>query len=147
MGPPHALSATKLLSLFCFYILLATQAADAKIQRDKWEENYRFKSPDCHKKLAIAINGRTTGPQSSRNKATLLSTEGLMAHKYQAFLQLDDNSVFLLREDCGIGSPSIDGYSQLLVAIRGLELVIHFPFVPSDLSISRLSCYLDEETK
>ena len=81
MGPPHALSATKLLSLFCFYILLATQAADAKIQRDKWEENYRFKSPDCHKKLAIAINGRTTGPQSSRNKATLLSTEGLMAHK------------------------------------------------------------------
>ncbi|XXG87541.1 hypothetical protein AAC387_Pa11g2204 [Persea americana] len=69
MGPPHALSATNLLSLFCFFILLATQTADAKIKRYKWEVNYQFKSPDCYKKLAIAINGRTPGP-------TILAQQG-----------------------------------------------------------------------
>ena len=69
MGPPHAVSATNLLSLFCFFILLATQTADAKIRRYKWEVKYQFKSPDCYKKLAIAINGRTPGP-------TILAQQG-----------------------------------------------------------------------
>ncbi|XXG43460.1 hypothetical protein AAC387_Pa01g3493 [Persea americana] len=48
--------------LGCNGLEIATQAADAKIRRYKWEVNYQFKSPDCYKKLAVAINGRTPDP-------------------------------------------------------------------------------------
>ncbi|KAL3818898.1 hypothetical protein ACJIZ3_004803 [Penstemon smallii] len=35
---------------------------EAKIRHYKWEVKYEYKSPDCHKKLAITINGGTPGP-------------------------------------------------------------------------------------
>ncbi|XP_073289140.1 L-ascorbate oxidase [Primulina huaijiensis] len=34
----------------------------ARVRHYKWEVKYEFKSPDCYKKLAITINGRTPGP-------------------------------------------------------------------------------------
>ncbi|KAL6502605.1 hypothetical protein OROHE_024258 [Orobanche hederae] len=35
---------------------------ESRVRRYKWEVKYEFKSPDCYKKLAITINGRTPGP-------------------------------------------------------------------------------------
>lgn len=45
-----------LLSLLCL------QIAEAKVRHFKWEVKYEYKSPDCFKKVAITINGRTPGP-------------------------------------------------------------------------------------
>ncbi|KAF8012076.1 hypothetical protein BT93_I0261 [Corymbia citriodora subsp. variegata] len=43
--------------------VLATMAlAEARVHRFKWDVKYEFKSPDCYKKLAITINGKTPGP-------------------------------------------------------------------------------------
>ncbi|PIA48045.1 hypothetical protein AQUCO_01400555v1 [Aquilegia coerulea] len=38
------------------------QTAEARVRRYKWEVKYEYRSPDCFKKLVIAINGRTPGP-------------------------------------------------------------------------------------
>ncbi|KAG6403379.1 hypothetical protein SASPL_135597 [Salvia splendens] len=35
---------------------------EARVRRYKWEVKYEMKSPDCYKKLAITINGRSPGP-------------------------------------------------------------------------------------
>ncbi|KAL6558873.1 hypothetical protein OROMI_019223 [Orobanche minor] len=35
---------------------------ESRVRHYKWEVKYEFKSPDCYKKLAITINGRTPGP-------------------------------------------------------------------------------------
>ncbi|KAI6699643.1 hypothetical protein NL676_013967 [Syzygium grande] len=36
--------------------------AEARVRRYKWDVKYEFKSPDCYKKLAMTINGKTPGP-------------------------------------------------------------------------------------
>ncbi|XP_057807075.1 L-ascorbate oxidase [Salvia miltiorrhiza] len=35
---------------------------EARVRQYKWEVKYELKSPDCYKKLAITINGRSPGP-------------------------------------------------------------------------------------
>ncbi|XP_021651094.2 L-ascorbate oxidase isoform X1 [Hevea brasiliensis] len=42
---------------------------EARTRHYDWEVNYEYKSPDCYKKLAITINGRTPGP-------TILAQQG-----------------------------------------------------------------------
>ncbi|KAF8377272.1 hypothetical protein HHK36_030647 [Tetracentron sinense] len=51
-----------LLVLCLFVSLITVPAVEARIRRYKWEVKYEYKSPDCLKKLVIAINGRTPGP-------------------------------------------------------------------------------------
>ncbi|GER47600.1 ascorbate oxidase [Striga asiatica] len=55
--------AIKLLTLFalacCFNVV---RLAEARVRVYKWEVKYEFKSPDCYRKLAITINGKTPGP-------------------------------------------------------------------------------------
>lgn len=51
--------------LIVVYILACcatVRKVEARVRRYKWEVKYEFKSPDCYKKLAITINGRTPGP-------------------------------------------------------------------------------------
>lgn len=52
----------KLLVLLVAILAFSSTTAEARIRRYKWEVKYEFKSPDCLKKLVIAINGRTPGP-------------------------------------------------------------------------------------
>nr|XP_019710633.1 L-ascorbate oxidase isoform X2 [Elaeis guineensis] len=54
--------AAKLPLLFLFIICATTGSVRTKIHYQKWDVAYQFKSPDCFKKLAITINGRTPGP-------------------------------------------------------------------------------------
>ncbi|KAK9167460.1 hypothetical protein Scep_002651 [Stephania cephalantha] len=56
LNPPRVL----LLIVLCVGIVSLTEAA--KVRRYKWEVKYEFKAPDCFRKLAISINGRTPGP-------------------------------------------------------------------------------------
>ncbi|KAL9661680.1 hypothetical protein QQ045_026506 [Rhodiola kirilowii] len=49
------------LMLGCLLMFLAATEA-VRVRTFKWEVKYEFKSPDCYKKLAITINGRTPGP-------------------------------------------------------------------------------------
>ncbi|XP_030468664.2 L-ascorbate oxidase-like [Syzygium oleosum] len=46
--------------LLCVFAALAS--AEARVRRYKWDVKYEFKSPDCYRKLAITINGKTPGP-------------------------------------------------------------------------------------
>ncbi|KAL5992292.1 hypothetical protein ACLOJK_013208 [Asimina triloba] len=56
--------------LFSLFVpLLMSPTAEAKIRRYKWEVRYQFRSPDCFRKLVVAINGRTPGP-------TILAQQG-----------------------------------------------------------------------
>ncbi|KAG8373336.1 hypothetical protein BUALT_Bualt11G0013600 [Buddleja alternifolia] len=48
------------LSILC--LLAFCVSVEAKVRHYKWEVKYEFKSPDCYRKLAITINGRTPGP-------------------------------------------------------------------------------------
>jgi FtsP/CotA-like multicopper oxidase with cupredoxin domain len=60
----------KLLALCLLTSLMYVQNAEAaRIRHYKWEVKYEYKSPDCYKKLAITINGRSPGP-------TILAQEG-----------------------------------------------------------------------
>lgn len=52
----------KLLVLLVAILAFSSTTAEARIRLYKWEVKYEFKSPDCLKKLVIAINGRTPGP-------------------------------------------------------------------------------------
>ncbi|CAI9780945.1 unnamed protein product [Fraxinus pennsylvanica] len=42
--------------------LFTVPLVEGRVRHYKWEVKYEFKSPDCYKKLAITINGRTPGP-------------------------------------------------------------------------------------
>ncbi|KAK2631285.1 hypothetical protein EUGRSUZ_L03139 [Eucalyptus grandis] len=44
-------------------------SVEAGVRRYKWDVKYEFKSPDCYRKLAITINGKTPGP-------TILARQG-----------------------------------------------------------------------
>ncbi|KAF5189673.1 L-ascorbate oxidase [Thalictrum thalictroides] len=61
------------LLCLCFVVtvvlLLASQTAEARIRRYKWEVKNEFNFPDCYKKLMITINGRSPGP-------TILAQQG-----------------------------------------------------------------------
>ncbi|XP_019183605.1 PREDICTED: L-ascorbate oxidase-like isoform X1 [Ipomoea nil] len=49
----------------CLVLLAAFASAnsvDAKVRHYKWDVKYELKSPDCYKKLAITINGKSPGP-------------------------------------------------------------------------------------
>ncbi|XP_057969900.1 L-ascorbate oxidase [Malania oleifera] len=53
------------LCLFSLMLILARvppSVEAARVRRFKWEVKYEYKSPDCFKKLVIAINGRSPGP-------------------------------------------------------------------------------------
>ncbi|XP_051141047.1 L-ascorbate oxidase-like [Andrographis paniculata] len=54
----------KLLTIFCVFVYWINNIdlLEAKIRHYRWEVKYEFKSPDCYRKLAITINGRTPGP-------------------------------------------------------------------------------------
>lgn len=106
MGAFDGLSATTILSLFCLLILLATQTAEAKIRRYKWEVSYQFKSPDCYKKLVVAINGRTPGPT-------------ILAHQGDTIIVELKNS--LVTENIAIhwhGIRQVQSISGILIHIR-----------------------------
>lgn len=51
-----------LVLLVAILLAFSSTTAEARIRLYKWEVKYEFKSPDCLKKLVIAINGRTPGP-------------------------------------------------------------------------------------
>ncbi|KAF5747377.1 hypothetical protein HS088_TW05G00098 [Tripterygium wilfordii] len=51
------------LLVLCFSVFLINfRTTEARIRHYKWEVKYEFKSPDCYRKLVIAINGKTPGP-------------------------------------------------------------------------------------
>lgn len=53
----------KLLAISCVLACCASvPKVEARVRRYKWEVKYEFKSPDCYRKLTIAINGRSPGP-------------------------------------------------------------------------------------
>ncbi|PIN14479.1 Multicopper oxidase [Handroanthus impetiginosus] len=52
----------KFLVLCVLAYCLTFSIVEAKVRHYKWEVKYELKSPDCYKKLAITINGRTPGP-------------------------------------------------------------------------------------
>ncbi|KAJ0097158.1 hypothetical protein Patl1_27321 [Pistacia atlantica] len=61
---------TKSCVIFLAFCLVATcLLAEAEVHNLTWEVSYQYKSLDCYKKLAIAINGETPGP-------TINATEG-----------------------------------------------------------------------
>ncbi|CAL9091432.1 unnamed protein product [Musa textilis] len=51
-----------LLLLLCTIWSTTGYLVQAKVHYHKWDISYKFKSPDCYKKLAITINGQTPGP-------------------------------------------------------------------------------------
>ncbi|KAL3721671.1 hypothetical protein ACJRO7_034067 [Eucalyptus globulus] len=53
--------------LLCVFAVMVS--AEAGVRRYRWDVKYEFKSPDCYKKLAITINGKTPGP-------TILARQG-----------------------------------------------------------------------
>ncbi|KAL5753567.1 hypothetical protein ACOSP7_021787 [Xanthoceras sorbifolium] len=48
------------LALKFFFMIISL--SEARVHNYTWEITYQFKSQDCYKKLAIAINGMTPGP-------------------------------------------------------------------------------------
>ncbi|WOL19407.1 hypothetical protein Cni_G28205 [Canna indica] len=52
----------QLLFLILHIICSTTLMVHAKEHFHKWEVSYQFKSPDCFRKLAVTINGKTPGP-------------------------------------------------------------------------------------
>ncbi|KAK6118390.1 hypothetical protein DH2020_047807 [Rehmannia glutinosa] len=56
---------TRFLKLFviaCCVVVFFVPLVEARVRLYKWKVKYEFKSPDCYRKLAITINGRTPGP-------------------------------------------------------------------------------------
>ncbi|XP_065006759.1 L-ascorbate oxidase-like [Musa acuminata AAA Group] len=51
-----------LLLLVCTIWSTTGLLVQAKVHYHKWDISYKFKSPDCFKKLAVTINGQTPGP-------------------------------------------------------------------------------------
>lgn len=51
-----------LLLLLCTIWSTPGLLVQAKVHYHKWDISYKFKSPDCFKKLAVTINGQTPGP-------------------------------------------------------------------------------------
>ncbi|KAL2531498.1 Cupredoxin superfamily protein [Abeliophyllum distichum] len=48
---------------YCILVCFVTvPLVEGKVRHYKWEVKYEFKSPDCYKKLAITLNGRSPGP-------------------------------------------------------------------------------------
>ncbi|KAL2551448.1 Cupredoxin superfamily protein [Forsythia ovata] len=48
---------------YCILVCFVTvPLVEGRVRHYKWEVKYEFKSPDCYKKLAISINGRSPGP-------------------------------------------------------------------------------------
>ncbi|KAK6238032.1 hypothetical protein QUC31_003501 [Theobroma cacao] len=54
-----------MLLVTCIFIALTTVPAAAIVRHYIWKVSYQYKSLDCYKKLAIAINGLTPGPTIS----------------------------------------------------------------------------------
>ncbi|KAL1568027.1 L-ascorbate oxidase [Salvia divinorum] len=50
------------LTILFLVACCSVRRAEARVRRYKWEVKYELKSPDCYKKLAITINGRSPGP-------------------------------------------------------------------------------------
>nr|GMC60145.1 L-ascorbate oxidase-like [Ipomoea batatas] len=50
------------LCLLVLAIFASANSVEAKVRHYKWDVKYEFKSPDCYKKLAITINGKSPGP-------------------------------------------------------------------------------------
>ncbi|RWW40491.1 hypothetical protein BHE74_00054097 [Ensete ventricosum] len=51
-----------LLLLCAIWSTTGLLLVQAKVHYHKWDISYKFKSPDCYKKLAVTINGQTPGP-------------------------------------------------------------------------------------
>ncbi|CAA0823583.1 Cupredoxin superfamily protein [Striga hermonthica] len=94
--------------------------AEARVRVYRWEVKYEFKSPDCYRKLAITINGKTPGPSIvARQGDTVvvelknsLSTENVAIHWHG------------IRQ---IGTPWMDG----------TEGVTQCPILPGDTFVYR----------
>ncbi|KAL8475062.1 hypothetical protein ACS0TY_031471 [Phlomoides rotata] len=50
------------LTLCVLTLYVTVPLVEARIRHYKWEVKYEYKSPDCYRKLAITINGRSPGP-------------------------------------------------------------------------------------
>ncbi|OVA06999.1 Multicopper oxidase [Macleaya cordata] len=61
INPPRLSFGLFVLFIFTSSVLTSS-TVEGRIRHYKWEVKYEFKSPDCYKKLVIAINGRTPGP-------------------------------------------------------------------------------------
>ncbi|WRX08595.1 Multicopper oxidase-like [Theobroma cacao] len=65
VGILHCQRLEIMLLVTCIFIALTTVPAAAIVRHYIWKVSYQYKSLDCYKKLAIAINGLTPGPTIS----------------------------------------------------------------------------------
>ncbi|KAL2531494.1 Cupredoxin superfamily protein [Abeliophyllum distichum] len=52
----------KFLAYCILFSFVTVPLVEGRVRHYNWEMKYEFKSPDCYKKLAITINGRSPGP-------------------------------------------------------------------------------------
>ncbi|CAI9780947.1 unnamed protein product [Fraxinus pennsylvanica] len=65
----------KFLAYFVLVCFFTVPLVEGRVRHYKWEVKYEFKSPDCYKKLAITINGRTPGPSIIAQKGDTIIVE------------------------------------------------------------------------
>ncbi|KDP46886.1 hypothetical protein JCGZ_24095 [Jatropha curcas] len=104
--------AAKLLVLLFFVFV---SVAEARIRYYKFEIKYEYKSPDCYKKLAITINGRTPGPTilAQQNDTVIVEVKNGL---------LTENTAIHWHGIRQIGTPWFDG----------TEGVTQCPILPGD---------------
>ncbi|GFP98116.1 l-ascorbate oxidase [Phtheirospermum japonicum] len=100
----------------CFTVPLA----EARVRLYKWEVKYEFKSPDCYKKLAITINGKTPGP-------TIVAKQGDTIVVELKNSLLTENVAIHWHGIRQIGTPWMDG----------TEGVTQCPILPGDTFVYR----------
>ncbi|GFZ18533.1 cupredoxin superfamily protein [Actinidia rufa] len=100
--------------LFCLFLSLAF-AEGGRIRHYRWEVKYEYKSPDCYKKLVIAINGRTPGPtiEAEQNDTVMVELKNSL---------LTENVAIHWHGIRQIGTPWFDG----------TEGVTQCPILPGD---------------
>ncbi|KAG9451604.1 hypothetical protein H6P81_011569 [Aristolochia fimbriata] len=102
--------------VICFVALGAINPmAEARVRRYKWEVSYQLKSPDCFKKVTVAINGNTPGP-------TILAQQGDTVVVELKNSLLTENVAIHWHGIRQIGTPWADG----------TEGVTQCPIMPGD---------------
>uniref|UniRef100_A0A7N0T6V5 L-ascorbate oxidase n=2 Tax=Kalanchoe fedtschenkoi TaxID=63787 RepID=A0A7N0T6V5_KALFE len=103
---------------FLCWMVMAGEGARVRVY--KWEVKYEYKSPDCYKKLAITINGRTPGP-------TIVAQQGDTVVVELTNSLLTENVAIHWHGIRQIGTPWSDG----------TEGVTQCPILPGDTFVYR----------
>ncbi|KAA8530896.1 hypothetical protein F0562_005645 [Nyssa sinensis] len=108
------------LMLAVLVLGLFVLSAEARVRHYKWEVKYEYKSPDCFKKLVIAINGRTPGPTilAQQNDTIIVELKNSL---------LTENVAIHWHGIRQIGTPWFDG----------TEGVTQCPILPGDTFVYR----------